>query len=211
MSSKLFTRKSKNLKPLKSFLIVCEGEKTETNYFKILSEDKYAIDLKIIGAGCETLNVVKRAIEEVKKSKNKFDEVWAVFDRDDVSTERIIDARKLAAANEIKIAYSNESFELWLLLHFEYIDSQISRTQYIPKLTSSLTKLNEGKTLKYNKNELDLFKRFMPLTGEAIKNSRRLHEWHTSEKNIPIHEIERMAPISLVYVLVESILENARD
>ena len=66
------------------FLIVCEGEKTEPNYFKSFRKKigKVVYDIKFDGGGISTLRVVEKAIELRDSSKQKYDRVWAVFDKD---------------------------------------------------------------------------------------------------------------------------------
>ena len=71
------------------YLIVCEGEKTEPNYFSSLKESlpKGVLELTQIdidGTGKNTLSI----IEETKKLRKRYEEkylrkidkVWAVFD-----------------------------------------------------------------------------------------------------------------------------------
>ena len=76
--------KKKSRELVAYFLIVCEGEKTEPNYFKSFPKKsgKIVYDLKFDGGGISTLKVVEKAIELRDSSKQKYDRVWAVFDRD---------------------------------------------------------------------------------------------------------------------------------
>src|SRR5258708_1589532 len=71
------------------FLIVCEGERTEPIYFdywKKFLPQHLLETVQIIGQGDNTINIVRKAIEEKKARaadplKPPFDEVWAVFDK----------------------------------------------------------------------------------------------------------------------------------
>jgi len=71
------------------FLIVCEDEKTEPQYFKqfVSLFPERTLYLKPIGSGSQWLGVIDRAIQEkVNLSlevKREVDYVWVVFDRDD--------------------------------------------------------------------------------------------------------------------------------
>ncbi len=105
------------------FLIVCEGAKTEPNYFQSFRVPKEVIDIH--GIGDNTIRIVEEAIR--LKEKDNYDQVWCVFDRDSFPPNRFNAAFILAGENSIKIAYSNEAFELWYLLHFNYYDSAMSR------------------------------------------------------------------------------------
>ena len=89
-------RKIGNRKLIPTFLIVCEGTKTEPNYFRSFPVSTRP-EIEIIGAGCETIAVVNRALE-LSKDKS-FDRVWCVFDRDpscDKTAQRFNDALQKA-------------------------------------------------------------------------------------------------------------------
>jgi len=122
------------------FLIVCEDESTEPHYFDFFEDlfPNHTLFLKTVGTGKDPLGVVQQSILERHKlynlSKKEIDFVWVVFDKDDADEnnskiQRFEEAFKVAEAEEIEIAYSNEVFELWLLLHLTDIDPQI----YLPR------------------------------------------------------------------------------
>lgn len=126
------------LKPRKYkylFLIVCEDEKTEPYYFNTFKRQipKESIYLETIGTGFDPLGIVNKAIEERQDLANKFkrevDETWLVFDKDDADEnptkiKNFEAAFELAIKNNILIAWSNEVFEVWLLLHLTSINSE---------------------------------------------------------------------------------------
>ena len=73
------------------YLIVCEGTKTEPNYFEGLKKNLPpgvidTIDLEVEGTGHNTLTVIDDAQkigERLERLSGRiFDEIWAVFDRD---------------------------------------------------------------------------------------------------------------------------------
>lgn len=169
-------RKNRSLKrrskfrgePPESILIVCEGEKTEPNYFRAfgLSSAKVRVE----GCGANTLSLVKKAIDIRKKSKAHdeiFDQVWCVFDRDNFPPQNFNAAFDLAVKENIKIAYSNEAFELWYLLHFHYYDSAISRNENKMKLTQLLNH-------PYKKNSQSMHKELLDKQNAAVKNAEKL-------------------------------------
>lgn len=82
--------------------------------------------------------MVRRAIEIRQTSLLPFDIVWCVFDRDNFPAQNFNNAFEIARHNDINIAYSNEAFELWYFLHFDYCDSAMSRDQYQEKLSDLL-------------------------------------------------------------------------
>ena len=149
--------------PKERFLIVCEGAKTEPSYFRNFRVPKNVVEIH--GIGDNTLGVVEEAIR--LKNNEKYDQVWCVFDRDSFPAARFNVAFTLANGNDVKIAYSNEAFELWYLLHFNYYDSGMSRKQYGDKLTELLG-------FKYEKNSDSIYDEILDKQSAAIKNAERL-------------------------------------
>ena len=83
------------------------------------------------------------------------------------STQNINRAFTLANNNKIKIAFSNEAFELWYILHFEYLNSGISGNQYITKLDGLLEH-------SYYKNSTSMFDELIKRQKKAIKHAEKL-------------------------------------
>ncbi len=171
--------------PKERFLIVCEGAKTEPNYFRNFRVPKNVVEIH--GIGDNTLGVVEEAIR--LKNNEKYDQVWCVFDRDSFPAARFNVAFTLATENDIEIAYSNEAFELWYLLHFNYYDSGMSRKQYGNKLTELLG-------FKYEKNSDSIYDEILDKQPAAIKNAKRLLETYNPQNP------ERDNPSTKVHLLV---------
>jgi RloB-like protein len=122
------------------FLIVCEGANTEPDYFHEMRNyfKLTASEIIAIGGVGETIRVVERAKKESKKSQ--FDQIWVVFDKDDFPSDHFDNAIKMAEAADFGIAYSNQAFEYWLILHFEdHQGGAMHRDQYNDKLNQYLT------------------------------------------------------------------------
>ena len=68
-----------------NYLIVCEGERTEPNYFNALvgGRNSKVLSVEVLGEGQSTCRLVRTAIEERDKSMREYDRVWVVFDKDD--------------------------------------------------------------------------------------------------------------------------------
>lgn len=203
-SDNLFWKKKRNTlrrevgrkgKEKETFLIVCEGECTEPNYFKSFRLTSALIK----GTGYNTLSLVEKTIEirdqEIDKGK-QFDQVWSVFDRDDHSTHNFNEAFNLAKRNNIKIAYSNEAFELWYLLHFNLLCTGISRKSYIIKLHKLLGH-------KYCKNSETIYDEIIDKQSDAIKNAKTLNKQYNPKLNP-----EKAKPSTNVYKLVEQLNRN---
>lgn len=98
-----------------SILIVCEGENTEPSYFNQFRLSSATI--KSVGEGYNTTSLVKRAIQLA--SEKQYDQVWCVFDKDDFAESDFNSAIQIAESQKFQVAYSNQSFEYWLILHFD--------------------------------------------------------------------------------------------
>ena len=174
------------------FLIVCEGEKTEPNYFQAIADQLPKDMVKritIVGTGRSTLDLIAEARKEITKRENSggpdFYYVWLVFDKDDFSSEKFNEV--INEANEMNkeaspengkpywnCAWSNEAFELWYLLHFqELTGGPVSRTQYQEKLETAIRKETLEKDFRYKKNDGGMFARLRGFTPTAIERAER--------------------------------------
>jgi hypothetical protein len=178
------TRAVDTREPLERFLIVCEGEKTEPNYFRSFRVPREVITVH--GLGDNTVRIVERAIELM--AEGEYDQTWCVFDRDSFPARNFNAALELARRHDIEVAYSNESFELWYVLHFEYMNSGIHRADYI-------TKLNRLLGHRYEKNSDTIYEELEEMQPAAIRNATRLLDLYTPpnpERDNPstkVHEL----------------------
>ena len=185
--------------PIPTFLIVCEGEKTEPNYFRSFPVSTRP-EITIVGAGCETISVVNKAIELM--ANRAFDRVWCVFDRDpsrvNNTAQRFNTALRLAEKENIRVAYSNECFELWYLLHFNFYDTAVPRSDYYKKLTTLLK-------YDYAKNSDDMYAKLEDKQPQAIKHAQKLLASYD-----PTHQPESDNPATTVHLLVEELNKAIR-
>lgn len=123
---------------INSILIICQG-KTEETYFQsfpvVQANKEWSIRVQVESHALDPLQLVEKAIEMSSKGPQPYNTVWCVFDKDDFKKNFKDGVRKADAAN-IRTAFSIESFELWLLLHFQKvsIDSPLDRKGYIEAL-----------------------------------------------------------------------------
>lgn len=110
-----FERPEPGLVEKPTILIVCEGENTEPSYFKQFRLSSATI--KPVGEGYNTTALVNRAIQIA--NQGSYEQVWCVFDKDDFSDVDFNDTITIAEANNFGVAYSNQAFEYWIILHFE--------------------------------------------------------------------------------------------
>lgn len=131
-----------------SFLIVCEGEKTEPDYFKAFRMT--AATVKAVGQAMNTMTLVSKAIsirDADQKRKKIYDQCWVVFDKDDFPAKDFNQAIQYAEKNGFRVAYSNQAFEYWFLLHYNLYTGAIHRSQYkdmLTKLTGMPYSKSEG-------------------------------------------------------------------
>ncbi|MEZ0608855.1 RloB family protein [Fibrella sp. WM1] len=197
----------------KFFLIVCEGAKTEPNYFEGIKKDLppnvvRVADFKAAGTGKNTLSVIdeaERLLEQHKKSGSTqpIDEVWVVFDRDSFPKQHINAAITQAVQKGMHCAWTNEAFELWYILHFQLVEHAMSRNQYQKVIERELTRCL-GKPYKYQKNSEAMFALLMQHGDieQAIKRAERLAESFGDRTDYADHN-----PRTEVHRLIKKLLQ----
>lgn len=186
----------------KRYLIVCEGEKTEPNYFESykLKLPRGLVEIDIVGEGDNTLNIVNKVIELRDSAENSqlgYDECWAVFDKDSFPNERFNSAVFLARKEKIKCAYSIEAFELWYLLHFELYENAMSRRDYSRLLSQHI---NED----YQKNNSRMLEILDELGNEELAIDRAVRLSENYDGFNPADE----NPVTYVHELIKSLREQ---
>lgn len=183
-------------------LIVCEGTKTEPNYFMELKriidqKQDHRIHLEIKGMGENTRSLFETAQELVRKSPNGYRNVWIVYDKDDFPADKFNVMENLcqnSSSDDITYhaIWSNQCIELWFLLHYMYLQSDLHRSEYYPKLSECL-----GDNGAYQKNREDIFQILLPNIDFAIANAKKLDR--VNENNTPALS----SPGTKVYVMME--------
>ena len=167
-------RRTNSLRLVKqNFLIVCEGEVTEPEHFN--SFRLTSANVKAIGKGMNTISLVKEAIavRDIEKRRNRnHDQCWVVFDKDDFSDSDFNAAIQMAQTNGFHVAYSNQAFEYWLLLHFNPYQGFIHRSRY-GEMLSHLLGFRYGKT---KGDSMKVFDVIYPKTRIAIGNAQKVLE-----------------------------------
>lgn len=211
-------RKGENLTQKKAFLIACEGVCTEPNYIKnLVNIEKLS---KKIAEGT-TVKIAPHqhsdplgVLTDLLSTSNKedFDECWIVIDRDAVefkgkgfgghTEENFNQAISEAEKNNVKVAFSNPCFELWIILHFEYRDTKCSRddiqNKALEKINSLLPQKNKLKNVDELKNFKKLYSVLKDKTSSAIKFAKKLSE----------NEVKKKNPSTTVHKLVSALTEN---
>lgn len=193
----------------RKYLIVCEGQ-TEEIYFG--SFPIANITVKTKGVGRTKLALVKKAKELAKE--DNYDEIWCVFDMD-VNVEDQENQRndfnsaikQCQDTKKFKVAYSNDCFELWFYLHFDYTDQQNHRNFYYKKLSEfwSINYKENGKELDFCKTIYTKLQKSNCSQEEAIKRAEKLF-------NSKIHDLPcDQNPITTVFELVKELNKHLKQ
>lgn len=179
-------------------LIVCEGEKTEPDYFNEIRK-RFRLQrslITVISAG-EPASIVKvadRMERDAEREGNPIDSVWLVFDDD--GRPQIADILKQQSSRKKRsVAFSNPCFEIWCLLHFEERPGPFSDSQAVKKhLTSHIPEYEEG---------TPVYRHLLPNQEHAMVRAQRQRQFHKEvgnpETSNPSTSVDR-----LVRFLIES-------
>jgi len=189
--------------PYDVILIVCEGGKTEPNYFTELKKTFRLsnANVKICGRGSDPLSVVDFAIETSRREQ-EFDRVYCVFDRDRHTTyhDALNKVRKtrLGKGSRLFAIPSVPCFEFWLLLHFTCTTKPFNAPAG-NSICAKVIKELEKYLPAYQKGDQDIFNKIQDKLDNAITNGRRVEKFHkTSGTDNPS-------------TLVHSLVEYLRD
>ncbi|WP_395095203.1 RloB family protein [Armatimonas sp.] len=151
-------------------MILSDGTETEPNYFNGL---KRAWRLSALKVPNRPLGQAKQVIAEAIKQRQEHDEVWCVVDKDDLDSTTFDTAIGQATGN-VYAAWSNESFELWFVLHYTNAPARgvNARDRYIKQLDRLMP-------TSYNK-VADHWTTLEPLLATALQNADTLMTGYTS-------------------------------
>lgn len=218
-------------------LIVSEDTKSSVFYFegkiKSLQLNKAVTNVHIEGSkrGSAPISVVAYALK--KKEENEieakrlgippFKNIYCVIDVDDHTTlEEAV--QEIKQYPDLQAIISNETFELWYILHFEEYSTRslhrkgkvISKEHRIDKLVMKHIKnqedYNNDKDYEALKAEKEIFELLLKQKGDekmAITHAKRLEQHHQeASPRIPVYQCN---PSTAVYKLVEKLNEVAQS
>jgi len=189
--------------------ILCNGERAEPQYFQEFKDYLKAHNILVRykkeflkKAPWDFIEAAVKFKKEEESKKHFFiedgDQMWCVLDVDnywDENETKFKNAIGLAGKNNLKIAWSNECFEFWVLCHFGLYNSAIPRADYHKKLAKHF---KDEKIGKYAKNMENIFEPLIPLQSTAIENAKRLYVKAGVGKN----------PSTAVHLVVEEVLKH---
>ena len=183
---------TRTLRP--TFLIVCEGKQTEPNYFRAFRVNAHVV---ILGLGAHSLGLVQETC--ALQVEGEYDQVWCVMDRDSWPAEHFNAALEIGRAKGVRMAYSNQAFEVWYLLHYSYHDVATDRSDYGRLLARRLGR-------PYRKNDREMYSLLKVQQADAIRNATRLLDSYGSR-----HNPEQDNPCTTVHLLVQELTRHLRD
>lgn len=207
-------KKAKKIPEPASYFIGSEGTKTEVLYFKWIANrlmEKYSgfegrisvPSFHIQGLGSSNQRLLEDIEEHLKNDPILYENVWAVFDKDDVPLAYFDNAINGASSKGWRTAWSNDSFELWYLLHFEFLQSDITREQYKQKLTNYCQRIGME---KYEKNDPKVIEALYPLSNIAIRNASKLENIYED-----CDPCSKRSPCTTVHHLVQELIDLEKN
>lgn len=187
-----------------TFLIVCEGQKTERVYFGRYRERNSGLIIYTPNSMVtDPENLVDFTVSQMNKYAIDFengDQVWCVFDADGNTKENIEKAQKTANDAKINLCLSNPCFEIWYLLHYSYFDQRILSTDLQKKIETVIPDYDKAK---------DYFDLLLSKRDIAIKNAVKLNQKQIS-CGIQLLDV-KSNPSTQVVELVQQMLKVIQD
>lgn len=195
-------KRSKQILPPRKRYLICTEGKSEAIYFAHYKSFTGPVVISLDKSD-HKVSLVKKTIEErnIRIQTGDFDEeideVWVVLDRDADPSNRLDkshfnQALNLAEKNGVFIAYSNDAFELWFILHYQDLWASTHREQLFKMLAK-----HRGK--KYEKTE-DLYGEVKQFRSKAIQRAASLLK--------PKHRPESANPSTTVHKLVAKLISE---
>lgn len=206
-SVKDLKRQPAKFAPYDRILIVCEGSKSEPNYFDALIKELKLNTANVVVDGdsdSSPRSVVAHAKKVYQKDKKingdeqAFDKVYCVFDTDEHPTyaEASNTLKSAQPQNVFEAITSNPCFEFWILLHFEYTTRPIARQG--ERSPCDVTVGFVKKHLPdYKKGEKSIYQQIRNHTNTAIEHAKRV--------KLTVDNDETDNPHTLVHELVEKL------
>ncbi len=197
------SRRERIREPKRKIVIVCEGEKTEINYFNGFKTRGSGVEIIPVHGRCTDPKSIVDFAEKRRESRwdidpSKGDGLWCVFDVDENENHDLKNASEHAKTKNIQIALSNPCIELWFLLHYCQIWSQISRGDAKKRLKTFMRDYEKNKRINHLLEDK---------LAKAINNAKKLNEKYERE-GIDLVSKESN-PSSQIFQLIEFI-RNSR-
>lgn len=191
-----------------TWLFICEGT-TEKLYFdglcEYLNNNGIKVKFKAEDRGENTESLVKsvdkyfRWVDKLVGSvRIPYGKTFTVFDKDSFEKGQFNNAVTMSLNRKYVPLWTNESFELWYLLHYEHLACDIGREQCLIKLQGQMLKKHG---VEYNKTDPAVFGLLMEndKLKTALRNSKKLHSECMCDKKTP----SKAVPCTKMFELFE--------
>ncbi|AMJ66505.1 RloB family protein [Hymenobacter sp. PAMC 26628] len=203
-------------------LILRQGTVTEVEYFEHF--ELATADIKAVGQAYDPEKLVQYALElrqEAERNKQPYQQVWCVFDKDDTEPGPFHAAIQRARDNGVEVAYSNQAFEFWFLLHFtDHQGNNLSRIacgKQVQKLITTAdprVSYNPGKGKHVSRQLFDLLEADDPAArpghlsrrAVAVRRARAIASRWAEEGTEPAYQESTTQVYQLVEVLQQHFL-----
>lgn len=178
-SARDYRRRRPSRDPYDFVLIVCEGAKTEPNYFRRLRASwnlsSANINIAPPSVGNDPVSIVRFAEGELRRLN--YDRAYCVFDRNGHAgykdALRYIEHSDLGKADRLIAIPSVPCFEVWILLHFRFSNSPFEGAGGVSSCDLVIRAIKEH-FRDYTKGREDVFDRLEGLIETALTNAERL-------------------------------------
>lgn len=186
--------------------IFSEGTKTEPYYIKGIVKavnEKYKElgtreRIRFKGTGHNTLSLLEYARRTVENEFPQASQVWLMYDKDDFPQDNFDNTQYSAedrqGIRKYHVAWSNECIELWFVLHFQEMNSNLSRDRYYKMLDGHMKSYGIE---EYEKNIENIYDILKDKTDLAIQRAKKQYENYSDD--VPP---SKRCPATRVYELV---------
>ncbi|MDA3800516.1 MAG: RloB family protein [Kiritimatiellae bacterium] len=189
------------------FFILTNGKVTEKVYFERFKHKLHkGMVLNVEFKNKSPDGLSKFAERRLRNQSIVYDEIWVVFDKDDFDCFEDT-VKKLSNGNKFSVAFSNECFEIWLLLHFCDINEALNRVKCLSlfkeqiNLHSIKKKYSQSSQLKKQANINDILD-VVEKSGCREDAINRVTTWQNNMDDI---EFCKVNPSTTVYKLVDKL------
>lgn len=210
-----------------SFLIFCVGKNTEPQYFKHFKTATIDVVCPDETAGEDPLKMVETVLECLpahqaeRKKGEEYQHIWIVFDKDNFEDYNFNNAINKATAHGIKVAWSNQAFEYWFILHFmDHQGGGMHRDGYYDLINQHIGKYGE----KYDKDSKNVSRKMFDILAAinpddnvkpkrtfrqlAWQRAKRIYEHHQQEGKTPAMSESCTTVFELVALLDPTIAKD---
>ncbi|MGV1061662.1 RloB family protein [Clostridium perfringens] len=213
-------RDVKSIKPyIGKALIFCEGT-TEYNYleyfmniFNVNEMSKYTninLELQVenVSGNAQTVYTYAEDFlsEEENSKKYKDYDKYLIFDCDDPENIQETIKNMIDSSNKYKLLLTNKVFEIWLLMHFEIVDKELTKCQAYKKMALYLGCVDYNSKEKAKKGNIRKIIGDGENIKQAINNAKNIENENRDKCDNLSENINVLNPYTKVHLFIEKVL-----